>query len=128
MKRNRLLQLFLIFITVVTGIASRKLSGMLPDMGVEYAGDICWSLMVFWLLGLVFVSKSTLWIAGVALLLSYFIEFTQFYHAPFMDSIRSTIIGGLILGNTFIWSDLLCYTLGVLTGVLMEKWFSLLRL
>ncbi len=45
----------------------------------------------------------------------------QLYHAPWIDSIRQTTLGGLILGFGFLCSDLACYALGVLLGVLIER-------
>ena len=48
------------------------------------------------------------------------VELSQLYHAPWIDSIRHTTIGGLILGFGFLWSDLACYSLGVGLGVLIE--------
>ncbi len=48
------------------------------------------------------------------------IDLSQLYHAPWIDSIRQTTIGGLILGFGFLWSDLACYALGVGLGVAIE--------
>jgi hypothetical protein len=42
------------------------------------------------------------------------------YHAPWIDSIRGTTLGGLILGYGYLWSDLACYAVGVGLGALME--------
>jgi hypothetical protein len=51
------------------------------------------------------------------------IEISQLYHAPWIESLRSHPLGGLILGFGFLWSDLVCYTFGVVFGYLMEKLF-----
>ena len=48
------------------------------------------------------------------------IEISQLYHAPWIDSIRRTTLGGLILGFGFLWSDLACYAVGVGLGVIIE--------
>ncbi len=48
------------------------------------------------------------------------IELSQLYHAPWIDSIRQTTLGGLILGFGFLWSDLACYAVGVVLGVLVD--------
>ena len=42
------------------------------------------------------------------------------YHAPWIDSIRRTTLGGLVLGFGFVWSDLACYAVGVGLGILIE--------
>ena len=56
----------------------------------------------------------------LALAFSVAVELSQLYHAPWIDSIRQTTLGGLILGFDFVWSDLVCYALGVGLGVLVD--------
>ena len=58
----------------------------------------------------------------MAVAFSAAIEISQLYHAPWIDSIRQTTVGGLILGFGFLWSDLVCYALGVAIGVTIEVW------
>ena len=48
----------------------------------------------------------------------------QLYHAPWIDSIRHTTLGGLILGFDFVASDLACYVVGVGLGVII-KWTTI---
>lgn len=52
---------------------------------------------------------------------SFAIEFSQLYHSPWIDSLRNTRVGGLVLGYGFLWSDLVSYTVGIGVGVLIEK-------
>lgn len=56
----------------------------------------------------------------LALVFSYLIEISQLYHAPWIDAIRATALGGLVLGFCFLWSDILCYTVGVLLGIIVD--------
>jgi glycopeptide antibiotics resistance protein len=77
-------------------------------------------LMVFWGIGFLFVKMSTGKVMAAALLLSYAIEFSQLYQADWINALRHTTLGGLVLGFGFLWSDLVCYTAGVLAGGLME--------
>jgi len=35
--------------------------------------------------------------------------------------LRHTLFGRLVLGDDFLWSDLLCYTIGVALGVWVDK-------
>ena len=58
---------------------------------------------------------------GVALSFSYLIEVSQLYHAPWIDSIRATTLGGLVLGFGFLWSDIACYTVGVTLGFWVDS-------
>ena len=120
MKRNRLLYLILTIIVMVLGLLSRKISG-LPKIIELYSGDILWALMVFLLFAFLFNKKSTIFIISWAIIFSYSIEISQLYHAPWIDAIRNTTLGGLILGFGFLWSDLVCYTIGIIIGIIIEK-------
>ena len=83
----------------------------------QYSGDTLWALMVF--LGMAFVLyKKPTWVIGIsAFFFAYGIELSQLYHAPWIDQIRGTTLGGLVLGYGFLWSDLVCYTVGIALGI-----------
>ena len=119
MKRNRLLYLLLTIIVMILGLLSRKISG-LPKIIELYSGDILWALMVFLLFAFLFNKKSTIFIISWAIICSYSIEISQLYHAPWIDAIRNTVLGGLILGFGFLWSDLVCYTIGIIIGIIID--------
>lgn len=40
-------------------------------------------------------------------------EALQLCHAPWIEVIRGTRIGGLLLGYGFLWSDIICYAVGI---------------
>jgi len=122
-KRNRSYYLLFIVITLLSGLASRHYPGVLPTWVESYLGDSLWALMVFLMAGFLLNGKSPRWIALVALVFSYCIEISQLYHAPWIDAVRANRLGGLVLGFGFLWSDLVCYAVGIGFGVLMEKIF-----
>jgi len=122
-KRNRFYYLLFIVITILSGLASRHYQGVLPTWVESYLGDVLWALMVFLMAGFIFITKSTRWVALVALIFSYCIEISQLYHAPWIDAVRANRLGGLVLGFGFLWSDLVCYAVGIGFGVVMEKIF-----
>ena len=68
---------------------------------------------MYFFLVLLFPRLKPLHAAAIALVISYLDEISQLYHAPWIDAIRATTLGGLILGFGFLWSDLACYTVGV---------------
>jgi len=119
-KRNRILYFFLIILVIFLGLASRRYSSDLPAWAATNAGDVLWALMVFLGFGFVFKSSSTLKAAVLAITFSYAIEISQLYHAPWINAVRHNPLGGLILGYGFLWSDLLCYLIGIVIGVLIE--------
>ena len=120
MRRSRILYLILTIITIILGLSSRKVSG-LPQIISAYSGDILWALMMFLIIAFIFKKKSTIFIISWAIILSFGIEISQLYHAPWIDSIRATTLGGLILGFGFLWSDLICYTVGIVFGAIIDK-------
>lgn len=61
--------------------------------------------------GLIF-NKGVKFNLPAALAVSYLAEISQLFSNPFLSATRSTVIGGLILGYGFLWSDILCYTVG----------------
>jgi hypothetical protein len=100
---------------IVLGLASRAFPAILAALG-KYPGDALWALMV--LLGIVLIKPNIppTSAALLALIFSFGVEFSQLYHAPWIDAIRRTRIGHLALGFTFAWQDLVAYTAGVLLG------------
>ncbi|GAA0076483.1 DUF2809 domain-containing protein [Clostridium sp. CTA-5] len=119
-KRNMYIYLILTLLVMVLGLLSRKLNHI-PMFLSEYSGDTLWSLMIFLLISFIFNKKSTKFIANCSIVFSYSIELSQLYHASWIDAIRSTTLGGLVLGFGFLWSDILCYTVGILIGVILDK-------
>jgi Flp pilus assembly protein TadB len=74
----------------------------------------------FLAIGLALPRASTWVVAVLALSVSVAVELSQLYHAPWIDSMRSTTVGGLLLGYGFLWSDLACYAAGVGLASLIE--------
>ena len=120
MTRSRFLYAIIIVIVILSGLASRHLANLLPEWNKLYLGDALWALMVFFMVGWLFPRNSTVWVALGALVFSYTIEFSQLYHSVWIDTLRYSRLGGLILGYGFLWSDLVCYTAGIAVGLLLE--------
>jgi hypothetical protein len=119
-KRNRLLWLAAGAVVVVAGYSSRKFGPQLPSFLADYAGDTLWALMVYIGTGFLFPQMRPVRVAAIALSFSFLIEISQLYQASWINEIRQTTFGGLLLGYGFLWSDLVCYTCGVMIGLLSE--------
>lgn len=119
-KRNRLRYAMFTIIVIILGLSSRKFAFALPDLLNAYLGDALWALMIFTGFGFLFPKIEMKKLAFISLLFCYGIEMSQLYHAPWIDSIRATTLGGLVLGYGFLWSDLVAYTIGVGIGILLE--------
>ncbi len=90
----------------------------------DSAGDILYQ--IFWLLIFIFIwPKFPPGVIAVAVFcISSFLEFLQLWHPPFLEAIRSTFAGRLLIGTTFSWSDFFYYFLGSLLGYL---WLQYLK-
>jgi hypothetical protein len=111
---------------VAVGLLWRSGLIPLPQWLSNNGGDALWALMVFVGFGFLFPRASTLTVALLALGVAWGVEFSQLYHAPWIDAIRATLPGKLVLGNTFNWPDLPAYAVGIVIGALAE-WRLLLR-
>lgn len=119
--RKVLVYIVFLVITVFCGLLSRSGVFALPGVVRVYGGDVLWGLMVFWCFCIARPCWAG-WKAGLgASVFSFGIEFSQFYHAAWIDSIRDTRIGGLVLGYGFKYSDLACYSVGIAFGVVIVQ-------
>lgn len=119
-KRNRLLYAMFTILVIILGLSSRKFAFALPTLLNDYLGDALWALMIFIGFGFLFPKIETKKLAFISLMFCYGIEVSQLYHAEWIDSIRATTLGGLVLGYGFLWSDLVAYTIGVGVGMFCE--------
>jgi hypothetical protein len=131
MTNRRWIYLTAAVATMLAGLGSRKLRNDLPPFVAEYAGDTLWALMLFLLVSTMLARSSIAIRSAISLGLAFSVEFSQLYHAPWIDSIRQTTLGGLVLGSGFLGSDLICYSVGIAVGVGLEwviRRFSLPKL
>ena len=94
-------------------LATRHHPQWFPSLIQEYGGDTIWAGMFLFFLRMIFL-RTTLWklaLAGYALGVAD--ECTQLYRAPWANTIRQTTLGRLLFGAGFLWSDILCYAIGI---------------
>lgn len=100
-------------------------SFILPiSLGLWFSG----AMVAFVGFGFLLRNVSTMRLALIALGVAWAVEFSQLYHAPWIDTIRSTRLGKLVLGSTFNWSDLLAYAIGIAVSAFMEHLYRKPRL
>jgi hypothetical protein len=112
LRRRAFLCLAAAFVVAV-GLATRVDSIPLPALVKSYGGDTLWAVLVFLLLAIAMPRRSALSLAVVAMIVAFGVEVLQLYQAPWLTAIRSTLPGRLVLGQGFLFSDLLCYTVGI---------------
>jgi cellulose synthase/poly-beta-1,6-N-acetylglucosamine synthase-like glycosyltransferase len=116
MRRLRITYFVLIIATIIIGLLSRHFS-FIP----LFLGDILWAIMVYSIMCFLFFGKPVKFIVIASLLFCYAVEFSQLYKSPWINDLRHTLFGRLVLGEGFLWSDLLCYTVGVGMGVWIDR-------
>ena len=118
--RSRPIYVAAILVVIALGLLSRRFPQFLPDALGKTPGDALWALMVFLGFGCVFRRAPTSVVALAALTFSFAIEVSQLYHAAWIDAVRATLPGHLVLGSGFAWGDFVAYAVGILFGVLAE--------
>jgi len=118
--RRRAIAAAAALVTVVLGLASRRYGSELPEFVAAYAGDTLWALLVYLVVTALAPSAAVAHRALAALVFSFAIETSQLYHAPWIDAIRATRLGSLVLGSGFVWSDFACYAAGIGFGAATE--------
>ncbi len=106
---------------ICLGLLSRSKHIPLPAFIAAYAGDTLWALLVFLSFGWFFPARSTIHVALYAAAFSLGIELSQLYHAPWLDALRAHRLAALVLGQGFLWSDLVCYAGGIALGAVLEQ-------
>ncbi len=115
MQRSRLTYFILIIATIAIGLLSRHFKAI-----PLFIGDILWATMVYFIMCFLFINKPLKLTVIASVLFCFAIEFSQLYKAPWINNLRHTLFGRLVLGEGFLWSDLLCYVVGVGIGVLID--------
>ena len=94
---------------IALGLLSRRINGI-PDA----CGDALWAMMVFCCWRIMLVRRPLKTVALVALITSFLVEFSQILSFDLLVRLRSTFLGHMLLGQGFLWIDLLAYTIGII--------------
>jgi hypothetical protein len=114
----------LLGLTVLLGLATRVRPDAFPALVARYGGDILWASMLVWLLALLRPGSTTTTRGLVAIGIATLVELSQLIQSPWLTAARATPIGALVLGQGFLWSDLVCYAIGVSLASLLDARLS----
>jgi hypothetical protein len=120
MPRSRPIYCVAILVVIALGLLSRRFPQFLPAALGEYPGDAMWASMIFLGFGFWLRRSTTLNVALAALTFCIVIEAAQLYHAPWIESVRATSAGHLVLGRGFAWNDIVAYSVGIQCGITAE--------
>ena len=108
-KRKLLIPIIGIILLIPIGLISRRI-GWIPTE----TGDALWAMMVFCLWRIVLQNKKLPLVAIKSLVHCYLVEFSQMITWRWLVSFRQTFIGHMMLGQGFLWIDLLAYSIGII--------------
>lgn len=108
MKKQKRLYYALPFLgTILLGLLSRKLTFVPPA-----TGDVLYAVMAYWMFRFVLFRRNLSWALLAALIFCFSIEFLQLLQWKWLVLLRQNRWLRLILGQGFLWSDLLAYISG----------------
>ncbi len=121
--RQRLVFIINILAIVPLGYAIR-FSHILPEYVRDAGGSIAYQ--IFWMLLVLFIyPPANLRLTAIwGCIGSCAIELLQLYQPPWLQDIRATLPGRLVLGTTFLWSDFPAYFIGSYLGWLWVRWLG----
>ncbi|MBD3883600.1 DUF2809 domain-containing protein [Phormidium tenue FACHB-886] len=90
----------------------------LHDALGSIAYEIFWVLLVVFLLPSVLPSRAAIAVC----LATCAIEFLQLWQPPWLQALRATLPGRLVLGNSFNWLDFPVYLVGSIAGWAWAVW------
>ena len=108
-KSKLLIPIIGIILLIPIGLISRRI-GWIP----AETGDALWAMMVFCLWRIVLHNKKLPLVAITSLAHCYLVEFSQMITWRWLVSFRQTFIGHMMLGQGFLWIDLLAYSIGII--------------
>ncbi|MCU4188368.1 DUF2809 domain-containing protein [Flavobacterium sp. HXWNR29] len=115
MKSNLLNYFILILFVLILGILSRKIS----DIPL-FIGDVLYAVLIYFGLRFLLINLKTYKTFLLCLLFCFSIEILQLVQIDWLIAIRKTTLGHYILGEGFLWLDLLCYVIGALITFLID--------
>ncbi|MEO8451286.1 MAG: DUF2809 domain-containing protein [Gemmatimonadota bacterium] len=117
---NRSTYAILALATIGLGLLLRAGHSALPSSVADVGGDALWAAMMFWWVSTVWPRAGPLTRAVGALAVAWLVELSQLVRTPWLDGIRATTLGYLVLGSGFDGRDFISYALGAAAAVLLD--------
>ena len=117
-RRNRWLLAVYVVLVIAAGLISRSALS-LPHVFKEYGGDTLWSMMMYGIFALLFPDAKLKTLLVGTLLFSYLIECSQLLDVDWLNALRATPFR-YMLGQGFVWSDLVCYSVGCVLACTLD--------
>ena len=108
--KKRAMYFAITLVVMLMGLLSRKFMFVFPKDIAPFVGDALWAMMVYF--GFRF---------SLAIAFSFAIEISQLYQSDWINAVRNTTLGALVLGHGFLWFDLVSYSIGIIIAVMIDK-------
>ena len=108
-KRKTVIPIIGIVLLIPIGLISRRISFIPAE-----TGDALWAMMVFCMWRIILQNKKLSVVAIASLVHCYLVEFSQMITWRWLVSFRQTFIGHMMLGQGFLWIDLIAYSVGII--------------
>ncbi|WP_289136487.1 DUF2809 domain-containing protein [uncultured Brevibacillus sp.] len=118
--RVRVAYILAVFAAMALCLGSRAFTDMLPSFVAEHFGDALWACMIYFGFRTCFAHKTISYAMWCSLVFCFAVEGSQLYQADWINSIRETALGALVLGKGFLTADLLRYTAGIAISSLLD--------
>ncbi len=122
---TRKLHLLLIAVTVPLGLASRVSALPMPGLVREYGGDVlsaaCITFGVCFVLHRHRLAVCVAFGFGICVL----IELQQLITVSWLVRLREETPLDILLGHGFLWSDIVCYAVGVVASIVVARHFEM---
>lgn len=119
MKKVQLNYFLSLVVVLILGILSRKISGI-----PLFIGDMLYAILIYFGCRFLFTNYNKSTSLLFALLFCFGIEFFQLVQMDWLITIRKTTLGRYILGQGFLWTDLLCYLIGAVIAYYIDLFIS----
>ena len=106
--------------TICLGLLVYLGGGALPAAPRDMLGDALWAVMMVWCVSVIAPNARLVTRGAIALAVCWTVEVSQLHHTPFLDALRATLPGHLVLGSGFDPRDLAAYAVGVIAALVFE--------
>lgn len=118
-RRPRWLVAVLLAATIALGLLSRRYP--LPGILAEYTGDALYATAAYWGFALLAAAARAPILAVIAFVACLLVECSQMLSWPWLQDLRATSVGRLLLGSGFKWPDLVAYAVGVSVAATVDR-------
>ena len=127
-NRTRALAALIIICVIPLGLIARSYRAdadwlTLQGFLATYLGDTLWPVMFYFMGRFVFPKASVETLMAATLGITLTLEFGQLWKPATLQWLRQQPVIGFILGNHFIWSDVICCSVGTVIAVCADILF-----